>query len=190
LFYLPFDNDFWAKICLDFHSTAVLFFRRPRQFVVEPIPPSTSRLPSLLHCIFFFGAIFALEIGAIQPFEGSIRSLHLVRIGSVHPSIFSFAYIELSLNSTLCWTLWFYDIKNWTEHSDPIGRNVTNIFVGEFQLHKIPEPGWKPVVTRADEVKISLSTVSCTKNMAPDFYSLNVRYLMKMTRSTMPRRNF
>jgi len=30
-------------------------------------------------------------------------------------------------------------------------------------------------VTRADEVKIPLSAVSCTKNIAPDFYSLNVR---------------
>lgn len=54
-----------------------------------------------------------------------------------------------------------------------IQLQVTNIFSDELKLHqKSRAQAEDGSVTCADEVKIPLSAVSCTKNMAPDFYSI------------------
>ncbi len=106
LFYLPFDNDFWAKILPPLNSpqqrTAVLFFKRPRQFVVEPIPPSTSQFAKFV-AMDSFGAMNK------EPFEGGtggtvISLVHCIMFGSVYPSVSTFAYVELSFNFEYVWS--------------------------------------------------------------------------------------
>ena len=98
------DERFWAKISL--YSKAVLLFRRPRQFVMEPSPPSTSRLPSSLHGILFFGAMSNELFEKNENTITSIVLVHCTMFESVYPSVSTFAYVELSqLSLNLCWAI-------------------------------------------------------------------------------------
>ncbi len=156
---MPFDNDFWAKICLHFHSTAVLIFRRPLQFIMDPSPPSTSQFAK-----FVAMDSLAYEQRAIRGggHHLSFSLVHCIMFGSVYPSVSTFAYVELSFNfeyllSSVIWhwklycALWW----NWEICDEHFRWRIA-----ELQ---------KNSSSRADEVKILLSVVSCTKNMAPDF---------------------